>query len=1668
MPPGPDADDEELVDIDVEIEGPPPLPRPASAAAEAVPEALGEPEPTERSQVGAPAPAPDEPFEITDVIELRPPSVEAAEDDRAAELVRLEAEANAADGGRRAALLLEIARLRDQGGADGAAAAIAAARAAFDLEAGSATALAALHRLLARAGRWEELADVLDRAARARAVGADPRGRADLIVERGRLLEDRLDRVSEAVDSYRQALVFAPEHTGALLSLLLAGVRQRAATLRAEALGGLARHAAAPALRAALAIEEALDWRRSPMPDGASRALDALEAALAKADPGLPVGTLLTELDGLTRAEVPAEVAARAVAALAERIAPADPVLAVALLRERARLLARPLGAPEAALDALAEAARLEPGHPLVAADRLALTLALDRPAAAAQVAQEFVTAAARDDEAADVALAAVEALFDPADPEAAVEILRTPRVQAGRPARADLRALELALAARRRDLPALADAFAFEAESAADADGGSRIDAWIAAGAIRAALGQSEEAVELYRRALGDAPAAPRARPALQALVALEAARGRGAEAAAILEAAVASEAPAGADGRAALENWARAVLVALYADELAVPGRALPHQRRLVALRPQDVPRRVRLADLDLEAPDGERLAPRDRADNLLALATAAGDPAVAVALKVAAGRALAEARAPDERARGAALLGEVAPADPSGLAAAARERLAATPAARAELVAGELGDVEPASVERTRALRFRLAHHRATDGKFAEALAALTPLRSEGDPLARAWSYELARRSGEAILEVAVLSHETRVPDGALGDEGTVRLAHGEALARAGDPQGAAESFQRVLARDPDGEEAPDAALGLFRLASAEPAGGAAGLPEALEALAGAITDDPALAAALGREAALAAMAGGHAVPIGREEEIDAAVDPAARADLLLLRFMAGARAQDGRVVAESLVRFATGMADSNAASSAEATGLLGRAAARARLAGADAADAVAGAVWRAGRPAALAPALTDLPVVGAAPWPASRPDPRRSRARRTGGALGVALHLEAALDAERSGQLGTALAAYGSVIALDPERLEAWIGVRRVARAGGDRLGEARALARLGALCRDPGRAAALLVEAGDLYEQAGRVDDAITVLSHATEIRPDDPVAVPRAHALLRADPTAPGRASLLDGFLSYRLAAATLSPDERVALLFERAEHRRTALGDRTAAERDFKLILKIVPDHSAALDKLAQDALAAGDSAAAARWLERYLESPGTGDPTRAAAARLELAACYAGRGEPVRAIETLRAAAAASPADPTPLERMSEIHLRRGDAPRAVEALAAAAARLPAARAQAALSLRIGEIWRDTGRDPARAAAAFRQAADLDPLGPAAAALVALYDAASNPRGALEVVEREIADLRRVLADAPLDPRRLERLASWLADARRRGGSGAWAEADAAVESVRALAENRLPPEPATVPPAPKVGRALIAAAADPPAAGFAAEIWPHLVEAAEAAFPPPPARPRAAPLSADEAARTAWIGALAAAMGIPRLALAATHDAGAPPAIAVAGRDPAMIVAVDAPAGAALRFHVGRALALIAEQALVLERTSAKQLAPLFSSAALLAGAAVPPGLPEPDEIFLRDVGRTVGRKDRKALTLQTSRFGFEHFDLEAWRAAMLAAADRFGLLVAGDPARAALALAGDAGAIARHPAARALLGFALGERYPALQRSAAGKP
>jgi len=152
----------------------------------------------------------------------------------------------------------------------------------------------------------------------------------------------------------------------------------------------------------------------------------------------------------------------------------------------------------------------------------------------------------------------------------------------------------------------------------------------------------------------------------------------------------------------------------------------------------------------------------------------------------------------------------------------------------------------------------------------------------------------------------------------------------------------------------------------------------------------------------------------------------------------------------------------------------------------------------------------------------------------------------------------------------------------------------------------------------------------------------------------------------------------------------------------------------------------------------------------------------------------------------------------------------------------------------------------------------------------------------------------------------------------------------------------------------------------------------------------------------------------------------------------------------------------------------FHVGRALGVLVQRATVLERVSADDVAPLFACAAIAAGVPPPAGLPKPSEELLRTVMRGIGRKEKKALMLQASRFAFESFDLVAWHEGVLRTADRLGLMMAGDVAEAAQALAGGEAAAGDHPSAPAasvatspaaldLVRYALSEQYAALRRS-----
>src|SRR5688500_8527904 len=157
-----------------------------------------------------------------------PPSwlADATASDPAAEVAFLEAEAAAHPPGtatRSAPLAHEAGHLRESalGLERDAARTYAQALTADPTFAPNAW---ALRRIFVRRRIWENLVRVCDAEIRFTPWARDA-DRADLQLERARLLEDRLGRDAEAAQGYTAALESQPGHAGAMLSQLLLALR---------------------------------------------------------------------------------------------------------------------------------------------------------------------------------------------------------------------------------------------------------------------------------------------------------------------------------------------------------------------------------------------------------------------------------------------------------------------------------------------------------------------------------------------------------------------------------------------------------------------------------------------------------------------------------------------------------------------------------------------------------------------------------------------------------------------------------------------------------------------------------------------------------------------------------------------------------------------------------------------------------------------------------------------------------------------------------------------------------------------------------------------------------------------------------------------------------------------------------------------------------------------------------------------------------------------------------------------------------------------------------------------------------------------------------------------------------------------------------------------------
>jgi tetratricopeptide (TPR) repeat protein len=1666
------------------------------------------------------------------------------------ELFAQEAEAarNAGEGRRADALVCARALLAER--QDDGSTALSLWRGAFDHDPSLLVAFWGLRRSLVRLSAWQELPGILDR--RIKAVFSHERreDRADLWLEHGRILEDRLGRADDAGRSYRAGLIELPDHPGLLTSLFLLGMRRDDPLMTAEALSGLLRRPLPPAIRVStavrlarlergarasgggvggVAVDPAVDPVNSMM---AARALDTLRTALRTVGHD-SVGPLLVEMsllarataDPRTRAEILGELVARLPVDDPTRHLPSDAdsdvgsAIAVPLLRERARLLRDNLDDPEGAVEALRTALARSPGHAIVIAELADLVEAQagKNRGEAARGLQDLLTVVAQRSwpdrtthGAAErqllfrtlVALAA-----DGRSDEGLAMLARDPRLPRDSP---DFLALEMFLRTDVGDTAGLASIFELLGEKLSRATGGDLPDRSMAAhalvvagvlrerseGAVAGAGGDEIHAssTRLYRRATEIAPDHV---PALDAVERRlwagrhwrelsefwegRLSRLRSKDPGPVME-VVAAPGPNDVDQAEAtrlLEN-----LVAIERDFRNDPIAAGRYQDDLVALGGSDARGRVRRHDLELAAAArGVPSSTATRVGLLRELADCAGAPAIEAALRIEGARV---AVAGGDAAAARVLFTQALPDDDSGAARSGLERLAGGAGAatdafeshsalRADVVRDEIDQLGRRNhsagkgaerEEVLRALRFRVAWHLRAARRPREAVDALQPLRAAGDPLARAWSWEIARRSDDHPLQVMLLralALETGRHDARLDLPADL----GEALERAGDLSAAENAF-REAALDVPGV---DAALGLLRVGAALRKADV--VLEATRALAA--CGDAAMAPALSRETALLTLLQGGATESAAVFGAPEVGDSGLGAMDAVLRWAQGSRGPDVLGAAVGLLAFARALpVKDSIESKMDRNGLFARAAARARLGGVGLSGAVHDQVASVATAApSISVALADLPVAGRP----ARIAARIARAERGGGHLAYALDIERALDCEARGDSTGALDGFTHGLARDAAGLEALDGIKRLALATGDRLGAARAGIRLGALLRTPARASAELAMAGQILNDLGMTAEATIAYWHALARDPGSQWLYESLRDVLGARQDEAG----LDRLYGLRLSVLA-DGRSRVALLLERATHRLTRMGDRPGAIEDFKRTLKIDPDESNALRHLATLATQMEHFPQAVRFLERLVA---VRDGPAVANLRLELAEAHEAARDPARAVEVLRQAVTARPRDTAPWQRLTDLLLRMGDWSGALATLRGWDAVLDESSAKAEIWIRIGSLLRDHGRDTAAAAAAFAKAADLDPLGAGIPELVVLHQRSGAIGARQDALDRAVIDMRQALAVDPLHIPRLRRLQELYQLSMQGGQSASAASSEVARAAVGATAVGQilaLVGEDVESWPRRRgelrgtLSPAFWGRLRPPSSSGFVAEIWPTLAAAATEVFPTPAHRPwqrdRVAPGSEP---RLAWVEAAARAVGLPTLDLGLlrsapgagdTEDASVIP---LEDSPPAILVGRGALAGdGAARFRVGRALALLHDRTVIFDRIADVDVDGLLVAAGVLAGASSP----EPQsqivdfDARVKALGKALSRKDRRTLELEASRFGFESIDGARFRHSALTSADRLGLVLAGDVAvsvRVAAGLDAEAGsslppaAIAADRRALELIRFALSEDY-----------
>ncbi|HEU5059761.1 MAG TPA: tetratricopeptide repeat protein, partial [Kofleriaceae bacterium] len=1519
----------------------------------------------------------------------------------------------------------------------------------------------AIRRVFYRRGLWPNLVKLIGAETR---FAPDDAARADLLVERGHILEDHVGDSGEAAQSYQQAAAADPTCLPALQGLERLALRQGDnATLEAvwprladasqtvarkqayyldlvKILGerggddlDRAREVMQKAVELGGASERlaaAREWlaEKSGDPEELLAALDARAADLmSRFGPAGPPPQFARPRTGSEAAEADAlSPVSEAALRLRRQV--------VAVRRRQARIATHQVGATERAWSYLQQATELAPGEPLLVADLADLAEQLGKYDELAELVESWEAQEADPARALSLSLRRADALFRAGHDASARALVAT--LSATQPGYVPILALRERDALASGDSTALAETYAAAAEAARTGQGfgpgaPGEPDPLLAAGYYLAAgdlyryrVRTPDVARARYAQALEVVPGHP---PALEALAALHEQAGRLEDAAALYE--LHSE-----TGEPAFRIQVLDRLVDIYRrmGRLDEVEGAL---RRLIQLEPDDAGHRWRHEEVLDELGRHE-----ERAQALLDLAERLDDPDQRAGVLLEAARICGDVLGQLDRA--IPLYREVVETWPGD--AFTRQALASSlrRAGNWEELVAELRAAAGEADERTAVRALREAANVLLDvlDRPADAVAVYRDLvdRTPGEPDALRGLAEALARAGDTEGALDIIEREVDARgEGPGAEEANLRLAAvAESLGKTDEAEAA---YKRALIARPDSARAAVGQLDLAirRTDSAAEAEVLARLVESPIA--------EAVAAELCERAGWLTALDASGDPQEAVRLFDRALElEPGRRGALLGKVLVEARVGDPFALGDALGALAAALPTTYVAASlwlrsaviaevqSDERGMDQRIRAAIGAAPADPGTIVAASEYLA----PIGPLAHTIPggqeeLVRRAELYAARAQIAGDPASQHDWQLGQAELYEAL------GRLSEALPIAARVLEQRPDDVRALQLLRRICRRGGDREGLARASAALGRIVGDREGKLELLREAVAIFDgELERVDHAVPLYR---KILAEDPGAreFERLHEIFAAHDDVAG----LFECLSVRINHLDESDRRRTPalseLLIERAGLR-GRLGDDRGMARDLGVALEIDPVNADALFLRGHVLKRLAQPEDAARHLERFLER--AGDDERRPQAELALSEILAENvGDLAGAIVNLEHVARQAPHDIGLRERLVDLMVRAGEYRRASDELRQLERMRETPAEKARDLLRLAGILRDAVGDRNAAIAALERVRTLDPLASEPVRqLVELYPDGSERRTG--ILEQAAADLREAIAQEPLRIQLYERLAAvmkWAGDDQSRAFALA---ALAAVGSLTAdqrrflaefAARRRSEPDLTNLgdPLHPTDWEMLH----DPASGGFAAEVWTLIRPAVVASLPSEPGQlgfgkaNRLRGKDLDKGFPAVMPVLRAFGCGEPDVYVS---DGRSGTARVVIGEKPALFLGADVATakGPAARFQLGRAGALLRNGTGPLADLGDDELAAWFAAAAQIADQKAPEAVRARAEARrisekVKFLGKEIARRERKTLAAAGARFA-ELGDPGEWRRAVLGSAARAGLLLCGD--------------------------------------------